>query len=59
MLLGKDLRLGNYVIDRDGNSLRIDSIEYIQDGYDTKITEIINVPDDNEDHKMTEWTSFC
>ena len=58
MILGKDLRLGNYVYDRGHKVIRIDFIEYIQDGFDTKFGQNMFVQD-TEVHPLTEFSDFA
>lgn len=54
MLNSKDLRLGNFVKDRNGKIIRIDFIEHTQEGYDTKFGEFID-----EENVLSEYSDYA
>jgi hypothetical protein len=54
----KELRLGNYILDRGGKVLKIDFMEYLQEGYDCKVGQNI-VFAGEEVHPMTEYTDYA
>lgn len=47
-----ELRIGNYVKDRSGKILRVDFIEYVENGFDTKFGQKMFV-EGQEVHAMT------
>ena len=58
MIKGKELRLGNLVKDRGEKVIRIDFLDHIQDGYDTKFGQLVFF-DGKEVHPMTEYSDFA
>jgi hypothetical protein len=58
MITANELRLGNFVKDRGGKVIRIDFLEHIQNGYDTKFGQLIFL-EGNEVHPMTEYTDYA
>ena len=58
MVNPKQLRLGNYIKDRGGKVLRIDFMEHVQEGYDTKLGQIMQL-EGQEVHPMTEYTDYA
>lgn len=58
MIKGKELRLGNLVKDRGEKVIRIDFLEHIQDGYDTKFGQLILL-EGKEVHPMTEHSDYA
>lgn len=58
MIKGKDLRLGNFVKDRGEKLIRIDFLEHIQDGYDTKFGQLVFL-EGTEVHPMTEYSDYA
>lgn len=58
MVNPKQLRLGNYIQDRGGKVLRIDFMEHVQDGYDTKVGQLMQL-EGQEVHPMTEYTDYA
>lgn len=58
MIKGKDLRLGNLVKDRGEKLIRIDFLEHIQDGYDTKFGQLVFL-EGAEVHPMTEYSDYA
>lgn len=58
MINANELRLGNFVKDRGGKVIRIDFLEHIQNGYDTKFGQLIFL-EGNEVHPMTEYTDYA
>ena len=54
----KELRLGNFVKDRGKKVIRIDFLEHIQDGYDTKFGQLVYL-EGTEVHPMTEYSEFA
>lgn len=58
MVNPKQLRLGNYIHDRGGKVLRIDFMEYVRDGYDTKVGQLMHL-EGQEVHPMTEYTDYA
>lgn len=58
MIKGKELRLGNLVKDRGEKVIRIDFLEHIQDGYDTKFGQLIFL-EGTEVHPMTEYSDYA
>lgn len=55
MINPKELRLGNYVQDRGGKTIRIDFMEHVQEGYSTKFGQVVS----DEFHPLTEWTDHA
>jgi hypothetical protein len=58
MIKGKELRLGNLVKDRGDKVIRIDFLEHIQDGYDTKFGQLIFL-EGTEIHPITEYADYA
>ncbi len=58
MIRKTEIRLGNYVRDRGGKVIRIDFIELIQKGVETKFGQRIFI-DKKEVHPMTEYTAYA
>jgi len=58
MVNPKQLRLGNYIQDRGGKVLRIDFMEHVQEGYDTKVGQLMHL-EGQEVHPMTEYTDYA
>jgi hypothetical protein len=58
MIKGRELRLGNLVKDRGEKVIRIDFLEHIQDGYDTKFGQLIFL-EGTEVHPMTEYAYYA
>ena len=58
MIKGKDLRLGNLVKDRGEKVIKIDFLENIQDGYDTKFGQLVFL-EGTEVHPMTEYSDYA
>lgn len=54
----KELRVGNYVLDRVGKIIRIDFFEYLRDGYDCKFGQL-NYFNDIEMHALTEYSNYA
>ena len=58
MIQGKEIRIGNYLKDRGGKVLRVDFIEYVQDGFDTKFGQKMFI-EGQEVHPMTEYSDYA
>lgn len=58
MIKSKDLRLGNFVKDRGNKVIRIDFLEHIQEGYQSKFGQLIFF-EGTEVHPMTEYTDYA
>ena len=58
MVKSNELRLGNYIQDRGGKALRIDFMEHVQEGYDTKLGQLMHL-EGQEVHPMTEYTDYA
>lgn len=43
MIPSRQLQLGNYVLDEQGEVFRIDAMDFVRDGYDCKLIEYIGV----------------
>ena len=43
MIQGKEIKIGNYLKDRGGKVLRVDFVEYVEDGFDTKFGQKRNL----------------
>ena len=58
MIQGKDIRIGNYLKDRSGKILRVDFIEYVENGFDTKFGQKMFV-EGQEVHQITEYSDYA
>ena len=58
MIQGKDLRLGNYVKNRNGRVIRIDYLSHVQEGYDTKFGQFVEI-EDGETEDISEYASHA
>ena len=58
MIQGKEIRIGNYLKDRGGKILRVDFIEYVENGFDTKFGQKMFV-EGQEVHPMTEYSDYA
>jgi hypothetical protein len=58
MIKGNELRLGNFVKDRGEKTIKIDFIEYVREGYDTKFGQFMFV-EGEEVHPMTEYSDYA
>jgi len=58
MIKANELRIGNLVKDRGGKTLRIDFIEYMEMGYQSKIGQRMFL-EGEEVHAMTEYTDYA
>lgn len=58
MIQGKEIRIGNYLKDRNGKILRVDFIEYVENGFDTKFGQKMFV-EGQEVHPMTEYSDYA
>ncbi len=58
MIQGKEIRIGNYLKDRGGKVLRVDFIEYVENGFDTKFGQKMFV-EGQEVHPMTEYSDYA
>jgi len=58
MIQGKEIRIGNYIKDRGGKILRVDFIEYVENGFDTKFGQKMFV-EGQEVHSMTEYSEYA
>lgn len=58
MIDGNELRLGNYVFDRDNKLIKIDFIEFIREDYDTKFGEFVEIEEGDTD-EISEFASFA
>jgi hypothetical protein len=58
MVQGKEIRIGNYLKDRNGNVLRVDFIEYVKDGFDTKFGQKMT-SEEEEFFSMTEYSNYA
>ena len=58
MIKGNELRLGNFVKDRGEKTIKIDFIEYVRNGYDTKFGQLTYV-EGEEVHPMTEYSDYA
>lgn len=58
MINPKQLRLGNYIQDRGGKVLRIDFMKHVQEGYDTKVGQLMHI-EGEEVHPMTEYSDYA
>lgn len=58
MIQGKEIRIGNYLKDRGGKVLRVDFIEYVENGFDTKFGQKMFV-EGEEDYPMTEYSDYA
>ena len=58
MIQGKEIRIGNYLKDRGGKVLRVDFIEYVENGFDTKFGQKMFV-EGQEFHPLTEYTDYA
>ena len=57
MIQGKDIRIGNYLKDRGGKTIRVDFIEHVENGFDTKFGQKMFI-EGQEVHPMTEYTDY-
>ena len=58
MIQGKEIRIGNYLKDRGGKILRVDFIEYVENGFDTKFGQKMFLQGE-ELHPMTEYSDYA
>lgn len=58
MIQGKEIRIGNYLKDRGGKVLRVDFLEYVENGFDTKFGQRMFV-EGQEVHPMTEFSDYA
>lgn len=58
MIQGKEIKIGNYLKDRGGKVLRVDFVEYVEDGFDTKFGQKMFV-EGQEVHPMTEYSDYA
>lgn len=58
MVQGKEIRIGNYLKDRSGKILRVDFIEYVENGFDTKFGQKMFV-EGQEVHRITEYSDYA
>ena len=58
MIDPKELRIGNIVKDRGGKAIRVDFLEHIQDGYNTKFGQLVFL-EGTEVHPMTEYSDYA
>ena len=61
MINNKEIQIGNFVKDRRGNVIKIDFIEYLEEGYSTKFG-MYQEEKDSEwfgVHPLTEYTDFA
>lgn len=58
MIQGKEIRIGNYLKDRGGKVLRVDFIEYVENGFDTKFGQKMFV-EGEEVHPITEYSNYA
>jgi hypothetical protein len=58
MIQGKEIKIGNYLKDRGGKVLRVDFIEYVENGFDTKFGQKMFV-EGQEVHPMTEYSDYA
>jgi hypothetical protein len=58
MIQAKDIRLGNYLKDREGKVLRVDFIEYVEHGFDVMFGQKMFLGEEEVD-PMTEYSDFA
>ena len=58
MINPNELRLGNLVKDRGEKTIKIDFIEYVRNGYDTKFGQLMYL-EGEEVHPMTEYSDYA
>jgi hypothetical protein len=58
MIQGKEIKIGNYLKDRGGKVLRVDFIEYVETGFNTKFGQKMFV-EGQEVHPMTEYSDYA
>ena len=58
MIQGKEIRIGNYLKDRGGKVLRVDCIEHVENGFDTKFGQKMFI-EGQEVHPMTEYSDYA
>jgi len=57
MVQGKEIRIGNYLKDRNGKVLRVDFIEYVENGFSTKFGQ--KIFSEEEGIPMTEYSDYA